>query len=267
MQIQCDYVNILFMRKTPPKSRAPKIVPADAPKHFNGWDDTPAAERNAFQKVAAKTRGVVTPGNAVTLAANAVAVSGIVEMCTGNFAQGAALFAGARSGDFIDGKVARSTGTQSWLGEALDVGGDKLQTVLGLGMLSIYGDYPLEASVPKLATQIAIVGVSAVATKKGADLHPGMAGKVGLGATGASMVGFEAANALTQHHDTLAATGTTIGSYVLTALSIAASGKAAWDYWQSGRQAGGAAYAEATATQPMPAPAQLPVVVWSENGF
>lgn len=252
------------MRKTPPKSRAPKGVAHNSPKRFNGWEDTPAYRRNAFQKVAAKTRGIITPANTLTIAANTVAMTGIVEACTGNFAEGAALFAAGRLGDYGDGKIARATRTQSWIGEGLDVAGDKIQTLLGLGMLSIYGDYPLEASIPKLVSQAAIVGISAVATKQGADLHPGMAGKVGLGATGASMVGFEAANALAANHHDLA-TATTIGSYVLTGLSIIAGSKAAWDYYREGRQAA----ASATPSEAIESVSEVPQlpVVWSENGF
>jgi phosphatidylglycerophosphate synthase len=230
----------MIMTKTPPKSRAqrpPKIVSKEAPPRFNGWDDVAPEDRNIAQKIAAKTKGAITPANILTIAANVTSITGIVEVCKGNFAEGAILFGAGRLGDYGDGKLARLTRTQSWIGEGLDVAGDKVQAIGGLTLMSIFGQYPLEASIPKLVGQVGIVGISYAATKKGADLHPGNPGKWTLGLTGVSMVGFEAANALHQHHDVVAANATSIGSYAVTAISIGTALKTGWDYYQEGMDA------------------------------
>ena len=79
-------------------------APTPKDKKFNGWDDTPSYRRNIFQKIAAKTRGIVTPGNVTTVAANAVAMTGIVEAATGHYAEGAALFAAGRPNSVFRGK-------------------------------------------------------------------------------------------------------------------------------------------------------------------
>lgn len=194
-------------------------------------EETDPKKRYGFwQQVAAKTNGVLAPAMPVTAAGNAAAAIGIVEACNGRPLVGAAWFAGGRIGDFLDGKIARITKTASSMGEAFDVGFDKLQAIVGMGALWVYGLYPTEAMVPKTTTQLAITVAGALAIKSGIELHPGKAGKINMGATTASMASFIAANAVPASQEVLHNTLEYGGGYGLTAVSIAAGGVAVWGY-------------------------------------
>lgn len=238
------------------KPQASETTPA-----VNGWDDTPSYRRNKFQKIAAKTNGWLTPGNLVTVSGNAVAAAGIEQVATGNYVRGAAMFfLGKAGGDKLDGTVARATKTTTPLGEALDVGFDKLLTVGALTTMMATGLYPAEASVPKLATQFAIVGAGLKANSKrgkemGITLHPGLAGKLNMGVTYASISSFMAANSTElKSHNALNDVVTYGGGYGLTAASVALGTYAAVSYVRQTREQS-AAY-DAAQIQQGPAPEQ-----------
>lgn len=204
----------------------------EAPKKpsFNQWDSVEPQDRNMWQRIAAKTNGWLAPAMSVTAAGNVAAFAGIEQACVGNTTQGAVLFGVGRVFDFIDGKVARATGTSSSKGEAFDVGFDKLQIIGGLAALSITEVYPLEASLPKIGTQLAITAVGAVAAGRGIDIHPGWKGKFNMGATSASMASFIAADAIPATQEVLHNALEYGGGYGLTAASIVAGTWAAVDY-------------------------------------
>lgn len=75
-----------------------------------------------LQDIAARTRGVVTPANAVSVAGCALAVAGASRMETFG---GALAMSVGRSLDIMDGTIARATGTTSPTGEAVDAVLDK----------------------------------------------------------------------------------------------------------------------------------------------
>lgn len=82
------------------------------------------SERNSWQAVADATNNIVTPANAIDVAAFGLAMHGAdrLDSWSGIAESGVSLIA-----DLVDGKIARATGTASEIGEALDAGGDKIK--------------------------------------------------------------------------------------------------------------------------------------------
>ena len=82
-----------------------------------------------WQKISDATGTVVTPANAIDLLCFAGAKYGIDNLDSW---KGIGIAAVSFLGDLVDGKVARATGTQSELGEALDAAGDKIKLAYAL---------------------------------------------------------------------------------------------------------------------------------------
>jgi phosphatidylglycerophosphate synthase len=110
--------------------------------------ETPEGTPNNWQRIAIATNDWATPANAIDAVAFGMAMhaasrldtpAGIIEAC-------AALMA-----DFVDGKVARATGTSSDIGEAIDAGLDKVK--LGRYLVSAWKD--------NLAPKLLLAGVAA----------------------------------------------------------------------------------------------------------
>lgn len=89
-------------------------------------------ERNIFQKISDKTGTIITPSNIIDVASMAGSKYGIDRLDTWRGIGTALLSFGA---DMVDGKVARATGTQSALGEAIDAGGDKIRLAYAIGKI------------------------------------------------------------------------------------------------------------------------------------
>lgn len=84
-----------------------------------------ANEQNVFQRVAEATNGIVTPANAIDVAAFALAMESASKLDSW---RGIASMAVAYTADLADGAVARATGTVSELGAGVDAVGDKVKT-------------------------------------------------------------------------------------------------------------------------------------------
>ncbi|MBP9738971.1 CDP-alcohol phosphatidyltransferase family protein [Candidatus Saccharibacteria bacterium] len=86
-------------------------------------------ELNNWQKISEATGTIVTPANAIDLLGFAGAKYGIDRLDSW---KGIGIACASFMADFADGKVARATGTQSELGEALDAAGDKIKLAYAL---------------------------------------------------------------------------------------------------------------------------------------
>lgn len=86
-------------------------------------------ETSVWQKVADATNDVVTPANAIDVAAMGMAIHAAPRLNTwGGIIEGAAAY----MADVVDGRVARATGTTSDLGAKIDPIGDKIKVAYGV---------------------------------------------------------------------------------------------------------------------------------------
>src|SRR3990167_413262 len=86
----------------------------------NDWDRLKPEEMNFWQRVAKKTRGIITAANGITLLSTVLVMNGISDFVNGRKAEGITKVAAGRIGDLVDGAVADKTGTKGKVGRGLD---------------------------------------------------------------------------------------------------------------------------------------------------
>lgn len=142
------------------------------------WDTIRPEERNPFQKVAAKTQGVVTPANAVSAIGAGMVAAGLRDISKGEVTKGSLKVGAGRIADVIDGTTAEKTGTKSPLGEGVDVVIDKVETAAALPVLVRAGILPKPTAAMIFSQNLANTAFSAVAKRRGVELHPSREGKL-----------------------------------------------------------------------------------------
>jgi len=145
------------------------------------WDATPPAKRNRWQRLAARTHGLATPGNAATILGLGLVMVGLVAIGCGDFVPGLLIVMLGRSADVLDGFVAARTRTKSRIGEALDAGADKIAIAGTLVVLVLRHVLPLWLAVAIAIKSAANVVFAAIAQSQDRPLHPSGAGKLATG--------------------------------------------------------------------------------------
>lgn len=155
------------------------------------WELVPRDEHNAWQKLAAATRGVMTPGNALTAAgtiaditANAIILrnSQDRELSAKTLIAATALYATEGIFDALDGTVAKATGTRSPLGRRLDAGSDAGRIPLTIYAMTRSGILPKPATALLAAEKASTVIPSVVAGLRGNEPIVASTGKLTAGA-------------------------------------------------------------------------------------
>ena len=149
------------------------------------WEDIAPEERNAWQRTAAQTHGIVTPGNLVTLASFGVGLWALHKYRKGEDMSAAVLFAASLLGDAADGMVADKTSTKSPLGAALDPLKDKLLQVGALSVLTERGTISKEYAAVSLATNATNAAATVAARTRGIHTEASFAGKAKTALEGA----------------------------------------------------------------------------------
>ena len=142
------------------------------------WEHIPAEERNAFQTVAASTHGVITPANALDVAALCLLENGLYDIRRGHYNTGTLKLAGAIGEDALNGMVADKTGTKSPLGELVDAGGDLFRSTRMLSVLTKEDFVPGWVAQAILARKAVNGLATGVARLRGAETHTTKAGKL-----------------------------------------------------------------------------------------
>ncbi len=187
------------------------------------------ADQNVWQKISDATNTVVTPANAIDLLGFAGAKYGIDNLDSW---KGIAVASASFLADVVDGKVARATGTQSELGEALDAAGDKVK--LAYALVKIWQ--------MDLAPKPLLVGVAAqnglnagltiadrIVNKEDPALHPSWYGKRAMFLQQAG-VGLHVVGSQMEKDEMRFSRGIKIAGTVLGAAGIALGTVASVDY-------------------------------------
>ncbi len=143
-----------------------------------GWEGVPVEERNRWQKIAAKTKGFVTPASMVSVAGAGVSLTGLYEFAQGNKALGIGLLAGGKFADYFDGKVARATGTQNPTGEAVDAACDTITVLAALGTAAATEAIPLVPLAAISARNAYTISATGIAKLRGLEIHATRAAKI-----------------------------------------------------------------------------------------
>jgi phosphatidylglycerophosphate synthase len=144
------------------------------------WAAVAQQRRDYWQRVAARTGGVVTPGNFFTVSGFALAAVGLWAIADGQYWAGLALLLVGRFFDIVDGAVADWTGTKSPLGELLDAGFDKLITIAALIVLFAAHLAPWFVVLGLVLPHLIIAFLAGIAASRGKRLHPSLLGKLSM---------------------------------------------------------------------------------------
>lgn len=141
------------------------------------WELVSPAEQNPFQKVAAATRGILTPANLITVIGALVTLWGAAELFARDWWLAIVLLLAGRVLDVADGFIAHRTGTKSALGETLDATADKIVTVLTVVALFLAHVAPTWLMSLFVLPHIIITIIVLVDRIRGVKLHPSRLGK------------------------------------------------------------------------------------------
>lgn len=142
------------------------------------WEKIAPEERNRSQCLAAKTKGIVTLANGISVAGGIAVMDGIYDISQNQMASGIFKIFWGRVADVIDGVVAGKTGTKSPLGEAVDASIDKATIAAALIVFGVTDVVPMAAVAVVGGQNLANAGLTAVAKARGNEIHPNKEGKI-----------------------------------------------------------------------------------------
>jgi phosphatidylglycerophosphate synthase len=143
------------------------------------WSEVAPQQRTVLQRWAAGSRGIITPGNLISLIGAALVVRGLYEIRHAQLIGGVAILLVGRMADVLDGLVADYTKTKSPLGEAVDASVDKILILLTLYVLLDRHLLPIAVVIVMAVHAAYSIGVSSVGRHFKIVLHPSRAGKLG----------------------------------------------------------------------------------------
>lgn len=141
------------------------------------WEQIPHEKRNRWQKIAAKTKGIITPANFITLTGGVLVIDGLYDFAFGDKKMGVAKIIFGRALDVADGYVADKTGTKSPLGEAFDVTVDKIALATALPVLVDKDIIPMASGIMIGAQNLANIAITGIAKSRGNEIHSSRLGK------------------------------------------------------------------------------------------
>jgi phosphatidylglycerophosphate synthase len=144
------------------------------------WYPVPEAKRTGVQRLAARTQGVITPANGISLVGAVITIIGLTLFYQQRYSIGLLLVGVGRICDILDGQIARKTHTSSPFGEGLDAGFDKLVVLIACILLVASHVLPWELAVVLLILQSVIAGLALVVRHDGTGIHPTRVGKYAM---------------------------------------------------------------------------------------
>lgn len=153
------------------------------------WAKVRPSDRNWWQHVAARTYGIVTPGNMATIIGVIGVGVGLWLITRQDYWFGLILLAVGRLLDVVDGFLADTTGTKSPLGEKLDAGFDKLGTFATLMVFAAVGIAPWWILIALLLPHAVISIITLLAVRSGRPIHPSRYGKLSMASAWVGLVG------------------------------------------------------------------------------
>lgn len=142
------------------------------------WSNVAPQQRNFWQRLAAGSRGVITPGNFISLLGAILVVYGLWVLTEHHLREGFELVFVGRMADILDGFVADRTKTKSPLGEAIDASTDKILVVCALVILLDHQLLPLFVGICMAIHAAYVSSISIIARRLRVAIHPSRSGKL-----------------------------------------------------------------------------------------
>ena len=192
------------------------------------WATTNPKDYNAAQKIAASTKGIITPGNIATLIGFLIVLYGLFMLIQQELLLGAAALAIGRIFDILDGAIADITKTKNNIGEFFDATIDKISTLLTIGVI-----FATQANLWLMLALLILphVFISLIVVykrSKGQKLHPTRIGKISMALAWVAILGLVISPLITTHWSQLFAAIV----YMILFTSSLLGFYAAWQYLQ-----------------------------------
>lgn len=160
------------------------------------WERSDQAQHNKWQRLAARTGGIVTPGNAASAGGICLVGVGLVHVHAEELWTGLILVSTGRLCDVLDGIIAERTGTKSPLGEAVDAGLDKIAVLATLIVFAIAKvmPWPLALIIGLQNGATSALALAAKGQKR--TIHPAATGKIGTTIEWVALLGLGLAHAM-----------------------------------------------------------------------
>lgn len=194
------------------------------------WELTAKEKRNFWQRLAAATKGVVTPANVTSVLGVTLVGIGLWYVYVDELTLGFALITVGRIADILDGAVAQATGTKSSVGEAMDASLDKLAVIGAIVLFIATGTIPLLAVALIGIRNVINITLSLLARVHKKILHPSRAGKYAGGLEWVSILLFILSMLFARQDWGGAADATFILAYVILGLTLLIGLAAIRDY-------------------------------------
>lgn len=144
------------------------------------WNLIADDSRTPIQKLASRTRGVITPANIASVIGLIVGLVGLVALLRHEYWTALGLLATGRLLDIADGWIAEQTGTKSPLGEIIDAVIDKIITILTIIVLYMTTVSNWWLMTLLLLPQVCITILSIYRRKIGRGFQPSRIGKLSM---------------------------------------------------------------------------------------
>ena len=142
------------------------------------WSEVPPQKRNIWQRWAAASHGVLTPGNLISIIGAALVIFGLYLLTQDYLISGFATVIVGRLADILDGLLAELTKTKSPLGEGVDASIDKILIVVSLFVLLDRQLIPLLIGIVMAIHAIYMIVLSSISRRVKTFLHPSRSGKL-----------------------------------------------------------------------------------------
>jgi cardiolipin synthase len=154
------------------------------------WSAVTPDQRNSWQRLAAQTAGILTPGNLMTVAGVFLVAIGLVLLLNEQYWLSLVLVSVGRAFDLLDGWMADATGTKSPLGELFDATADKIVGIATLVVFFLSEIAPIWVLFMVFIPQIVISFMAVPAYFRHATLHPSRFGKNSMALGWVCLLGF-----------------------------------------------------------------------------
>lgn len=189
-----------------------------------------------FQKVAKKTKGIITPGNVVSATGLILVVVGVAFIHNKSLTLGFFMIMLGRLADVFDGFLAHLSKTKSPLGELIDASFDKIAMLAVFIILLIEPLIPVWILIIIFAHSIinSFSSIWAHARKK--RIHPSFCGKLSGAASWIIILGFILASLLEVNNYNLASVIIKVIAYICFAVFIALGIPASVGYFKQAKK-------------------------------
>jgi phosphatidylglycerophosphate synthase len=142
------------------------------------WERVKPEKWNYWQKIAARTSGIVTPANLLSLLGAVLVIIGFLKFGDGVTTPGLLFILFGRLADIFDGYVAHHTGTKSPLGEIIDTTLDKTTVFFGLIVIIALHLLPALFVAVIIAQSLLNAIASLIGRYRKVAIHPSQYGKL-----------------------------------------------------------------------------------------